>query len=246
MKFNVIIAERDRPEHLKLCLDALQAAKKDHDVSIYVVSDYIESTHPVCWVPIEREEPFCKSKYLNLGLKNMRQDFDFVSIVDADIIYRPDFFDVLSQVKEDIWFISGGYKLHQTGTELYLRHGVRSWFESCLYVDDTLRSENVKQLYPSQITLSKALYKKVLTILQQEDLYCEEFVGWGGEDSELSMMSTVLRNRRIIKKVYNPDMWYHLWHEKEINQSQHRANVTLLHNRLQEHNIKIKSYCGVS
>ena len=102
-------------------------------------------------------------------------------------------------------------------------------------------------LYPSQITLSKTLYHKILSILERETLYDNRFKQWGGEDSELSFFSRVCGQHNIFKKKYHFDMWHHLYHKRAwedgtFDQKQYDKNVILLNDLHKVNVTKIQNY----
>ena len=220
-RFNVIIAQRGRDAHLKTCLHYLGIAAKGYDVAVSVIQDD------------KPDQPFCKSALLNRGLKEMRQDFDFISIVDLDMVYRPDFFKIISKIGDDIYFISSGYALDRERSE-----------------DITYRSPSYEILLSpftcpgrSQVTISKKIYSMFLDILDSDKLYDEFFVGWGGEDSALSFLSTICMIHGLLNKIEAPGMWYHLWHEKATSTPEQADRRTELLRYLDtEYSYKVKDY----
>jgi hypothetical protein len=238
MKYNVIVPFRGRRAYRKQCLKSLDIAAKGKDVVITLVTDedhftFDEDEHydvpTTLFMLPQEDEQFNKSRLLNKGLRMMRQDFDYVSIVDCDMIYNPKFFDITNLgALDDVYFISGGYKLTGSGTSYLFNHYIPYNQIPGFCIDPTSVHENNNGLYPSQITLTKYLYHKLLDILQTKDLYHEGFIGWGGEDSYLSFFSRACERAGLLKRHYDKNMWYHLWHppakeSEEFDEAQHQS-----------------------
>ena len=220
-KFNVIIAQRGRDAHLKTCLHYLGIAAKGYDVSVSVVQDD------------KLDQPFCKSALLNKGLKEMRQDFDFVSIVDLDMVYRPDFFKIINEIDDDTYFAALGYALDRDHSEEMIRRQL-SYSTPLSHFVCSGRS---------QITISKKIYSMFLDILGSEKLYDERFIGWGAEDSALSFLSTTCKRHGLLNKIELPEMWYHMWHEHTDPTTERMYNcMALLRNLDIEYSAKVKDY----
>lgn len=250
-KFNIIIAKRERDEYLRWCLHFLNKAnrEKKHDVNIYVIDDsqiVPREDDNYNNVKVFRyywrvSNDFNKSSLLNYGLKIMRHDFDYVSIVDVDIVYSSEFFDkIASRVDDNIWYVSSGYKL--TAEAMYEDFNVINWQDLSRYTDNSLIEENIRQLYPSQITLSVLLYYKILLIMKWKNLYNDKFIGWGGEDSVLSSLSSDLQRKGILKKIYDQNMWLHLYHKKlNNNAKQYEKNKILFHELVKKNREYLRS-----
>jgi hypothetical protein len=266
LKFNVIIPTRGREKYLDHCITNLIIAASGKDVSIYIISDenyyvlsknqdklYGEGIRVFSYKVQKKYEQFNKSYLINAGLSRMRKDFNYVSIVDADMMYNPNFFDAIIDIcKKDVYFISGGYKLNQAAKYWVFEDNWRYTDipKSSGSYTRTTEYENDNQLYPSQITLSYNLYNKLLSILQTKSLYHEGFIGWGGEDSYLSFFSRECEKRGIIKKIYLSHIWYHLWHppakeSKEFDKGQHDKNVNLLYHLNEINRTKIEEYLSI-
>lgn len=265
LRHNIIVAKRDRDEYLECCLRSIDEAanRADVDVCVYVIDDenngyleYIDSdiefkrricVRYIC--AVRKDESFNKSRLLNQGFQEMRGDYDFVSIVDVDMILNPVFFQHFELFKNDlkkdsVYHISEGVKLIE-GSEQQLATTYESIEKSL--IDSVSIEENKRHLYPSQITLSKNMYEKLLDILKTDKLYHEGFVGWGGEDSYLSFFSRYCEQYGLLRKVYVPNMWYHVWHPRDccqvgFDKTQYDKNVQLLHEQKDILEQKVRYY----
>ncbi len=253
-KHNIVIAKRGRSDYLNICLQYLyDAITPEHDVMIYIVcdDDVMEATMPkecvLSFIKMDPQEKFCKSRLLNRGLLEMRSDFDFVSIVDLDILYNPKFFDEISKLDDNTYFISSGYKMVSHASPDVIM-SISGFNDLSTFIDPSVQHENHRKLYPSQITLSKSLYNKLVTILDNGGkLYNEQFLSWGGEDSALSIFSRYCEEVGILKKVYSHDMWYHIWHDREcdkidFDKDQYNNNLNLLKKLNSENQRKVMEY----
>jgi hypothetical protein len=217
-QINVIIAERDRGDCLSVCLYHLNAANLDrlYNVDVYVVSDRKVNSNTVCnninvhllFFPT-LSKYFNKAVLLNYGLEIMKPVFDWVSIVDVDMIYDGQFFRTVDHNMSDRSYIVC------TGTQT-----------------------NSNCVYPgaSQISMSSLVYK-LFTTIYKDKLYCENFVGWGGEDSDVSLRSIDLKKAGLIDRKVIRYMWLHIDHSKreenkaanyELFLSRRRTNQELL------------------
>jgi hypothetical protein len=236
-KFNVIIAKRGRDKYLRRCLESLNEVAYGYNVNIFIGTDDSYAQLKDCYrhlsinfIRVCHTGYFNKSKLLNEALRVMDKDFDFVSIVDVDMIYNPDFFSKIIEtvISNEIYMISVGYKLTKDSTKLLIHHSI-PWNtmmpQDCIDKEEKAKG---KFIYPSQVTMSKDLYTKLTYILGTGKLYDETFKGWGGEDSYLSFFSTECHNQGIIQKKYVENMWYHLWHPPTYNKEQHEKNLQYL------------------
>ncbi len=255
---NIIIPKRGRDDHFETCMIYLNkaAAYIDTPVKVYVVSEKpctLKNWTPnltVVAVPVEHDPIFCRAKFLNAGLAAMGKDFNYVSIIDGDMIYRKDFFRIVQGIDEDTYFVSGGLKLEEEFTRQCLVNSTDFYGVSIDHIIEESRKENRRMLYPSQITLSKTLYYKILSILERETLYDNRFRGWGGEDSELSFFSRACHQAGVFKKEYHPSIWHHLfhlrpWDDGSFDKKQHDKNVLLLNDLHKVNVTKMQNYIGV-
>lgn len=219
-QINVVIPKSGRDSHLNLCLYYLDKAASliNHSVVVYVV-DTSSIEVPVCKhitvtpIVLPRKQPvFNKSELLNYGLEVMDKDFWFVSIIDVDMLYVKDFFLRLqSTVTNKTYIFSTGVYLDQEETNNFL----------------TTKKEINKVVGnypevsgPSQVTLHNELLQ-LFKDIYGDKLYCEDFNGWGGEDSDLSYRSRDMERNGLIVRKELRYMWYHMYHNN------HRINCLI-------------------
>lgn len=256
MKFNIIIANRDRDHQLRYCLRYLNRANEDrkHDICVYVTSeepglkgksvDCFDGIS-VCHVTVSRDPSFRKGRVLNHSLSRMRPDFDYVMQFDSDLIANCKLFDMIGEEKAD-WHVLGGLKLTHDATSEMLAlpyPNDRIWR---LQVMPQSVWENNRQAYVGNICLTRECYRLYLRTFDQANLYNAFYVGWGGEDSELSITSTRMAQRGMITKYYHLDAWRHMWHDKydergDWDKAQYERNVKLLNNTILRNCEKIGS-----
>lgn len=259
-KFNIIIPSRNRPEYLSYCLSNLDKMVNpiDLNVLVYIVQD-CSTRHnldkirninvSVVQFP-QKPELFCRAKLLNYGQLAMRKEFDYISIIDNDMIYNPNFFNkIIETVQDNVYFISSGFKLKENITKELLSKKVSLRYAQINdnQIDPDSKRANQRGLYPSQITLNKKTYLKILKILNQKTLYDNGFEGWGGEDSVLSFFSNECLRYELLKKITDRNMWFHLhhprpWDDGTFNEAQYAKNQRLLKFCKELNNDRLKSY----
>lgn len=237
-RVNIVIAKRGRERHLNACLHFLDKCNTRFlfDVSVYVVEDrFSEHVNPesyfsikVCYLFLE-EQPllFNKSKLLNYGFEHMRQDYDWVSVVDVDMIYDPRFLDKInSTLIDNTVCVCNGYDI-DLGISMFILNGS--------YVIPDIASLS-KYAGNSQMSMTR---NTVLLIKEiYGELYCEKFEGWGGEDSDLSFRIYDMVKANLLRRVTFDGMWCHLWHVKERDSETYNNNTQLFRER-REYNQKI-------
>jgi hypothetical protein len=227
MKFNVIIAKRDRTEYLNTCLHYLNLANQDgkHSVFVYITSDSdkeLALPEQYNHIPIESyyfpvEGFFNKSKLLNNSLEKMRSDFDAVTIIDLDMVYCPNFFNNLeSKLTRTDYIVSCGFKLQPDGSEV-----IKKRLPSFNDIKSFPKEEFL--VGPSQITMRKRCYE--LFTKRWGKLYNEAYCQWGHDDSEVSTKSRYLHRYRMISKSILTQQWYHLYHDScNVGHPQYNQN----------------------
>lgn len=248
MRVNIIIAKRDRHEHLKMCLHYLNncCADKSFRVSVYVVDDSVNgityTPYPnfnLVYLPYPNSGIFNKSKLINYALSKM-DDFDWFSLVDVDMIYAADF---LSRIQKKItlnyeYIVSHGYKMGKTLSEYTAAN-----LPPIEYI--TSASDITEfRVGPSQITMTKRTYQRFLDVFGSP-LYDEFYEGWGAEDSDISVKSVLLRSRHMLLKdeVYN--LWYHIFHEgSNVDAQQYQKNCSHLRERYSQNYLAVSQRYG--
>jgi hypothetical protein len=256
-KFNIIIAFRDRTKQLRSCLNNLDIAAEKYDVNVTLISDksfsfekneYYNNLNTSFYQVSRKYIPFNKSYLLNYGLKLMRKNFDYVSVIDADMVYNTNFFKIIENLQDNTFCISNGYKLTQKETDYILDNEIKfDDIKALTQKTDTKNGANYRNtkhavIFPSQITLSKNLYKILVDILGSDKLYCEKFIGWGGEDTLIFKFLQECANAGICKGKYGYDIWYHLNHKPAPVDRLMKANFKLLKKLIIEMEDMIRKY----
>jgi hypothetical protein len=250
---NILIAKRDRLEHILNCLRFLNYAneKKEFDVNVYVCEDTEDCNSIIApWknidqfsnlniisVYLKNTGVFNKAKLLNTGIRNfINKPFDWFSVIDCDMLYPPDFFNTikLSISQGNDYIVCHGWKLKE-GTQVQVNNAK---------LFDSIRNLPKEEFIvgPSQVSISYKCYQ----IIQEYfpgNLYNEEFTGWGGEDSLLSSVSRKLFLEKKIKKVEINGKWIHQWHEFMGNHPYYEQNNSLfkkLHAEIMNKNLEDK------
>ena len=182
IKFNVIIAKRNRTKEFETCLHYLNLANEGnkHDVNINITSDSDEIISlpeeylnlGVHTFYLEVSGPFNKSKLLNHSIEKMRLDFDALTVVDIDMVYVPEFFNnMVDYLSKNDYIVSTGFKLKPQGTEV-LKNTLPSF-------EVIKNMENEEFLVgPSQITIKNSCYKLFIDLFGAP-LYNINYRGWG-------------------------------------------------------------------
>lgn len=254
MKFNIIITCRDREKYLNKNLFYINLANsnKTHDIQVYIISNkiYFSSKFENIKIMHKRiknnDKLFNKSKYINLGMKKMRQDYDYFIQWDVDLIINPELFNDIEKVNID-WIVLSGEKLTKESTEYFFKTLLKWDNIKILGKDNMSIQQNKMNRFVGNIAIKKETLQKYMEILKQETLYNENFTGWGGEDSLLSITSTKMVTYKIIKKVFIYNAWNHLWHEREpdkltFDKKQQQKNVEFLNNQLIHNETKIRNF----
>lgn len=230
---SVLIAKRGREEYLSSCIHYLDNANSSNqfDVQVLIVDDggdkpldlfakNLSIKHvQVCSI----FQHFNKAYLLNVGMKYA--DTDFVSVVDIDMVYSPLFFEQMYRKRSGTpYIISIGHKLDDHSSSIVMQTQPKfSEIFSLVPIQSFPEA-------PSQITLARNTVDKFAEIFES-DFFCEDFEGWGGEDSDISFKATELAKFRLIDKYVIPDMWFHLWHENSRDETQFGRNLSLFEDR---------------
>ena len=235
-KFNIIIAKRNRTEHLCTCLHYLNLsnAEQFHDIEIHISHDddvALECSRfknvKVFFHPAERKERFNKSRLLNNSIVNARRDYDILSIVDLDMVYSERFLDLISYlIGQYDHIITFGFKITEIDSKLIMKE-----LPSFDFIK-TLEDKSVAT-GASQISVNEKAYREIIKAAGRDQLYNEYYEGWGCEDTELSAITGHLGKIGRIKTALVDNMWYHLWHKNPcdlacFNKDLYSRNVSYL------------------
>ena len=244
-KINLIIAKRNRDDYLNLVLHNfnLSNQNKKHDVAVYIGEDIRENINKFnyskyhnlkiehIYVPNlpEAQGLFCKANILNTLLIKMRQDYDFVCVVDTDMVYRNDFFDLISSIlksgqsMENLLFSLGAY----TDANTDYKKIQRDRFSYDAIIKST--SHKAWTAGHSQISITRAYHEHIKKILSIQSIYDTKslghnYIGYGGEDT---LVKWILQSSKA-KVIKLPDIWVHVWHERgQVTKETKRRNKRL-------------------
>ncbi len=234
---SVIVSFYERLDHLTCCLDSLAACAGDFEEVVVADDGSSEETarglakmipsypFPVvhAWHP---KDGFLLSAARNNGIRRYRGDY--LVFLDCDFVVLP---GTIARHREHARrgrFVAGRWKyLPEESTRLLKERGVTPGTLEGLYAglpDRPIVREHWKFVrYRVLIRLGLADARKQRcsshfsihrSDLQSINGYDENFVGWGGEDEDLSlrMVKAGLRGHSAI-----PDArTLHLWHRKEL------------------------------
>jgi hypothetical protein len=209
-QINVIIAESNREDNLISCLHYLNLANvgKNYSVDVYVVKNgYTPNQHVQDNINIHTIFHSMYSK-----------EFNKSKLLNYGLFCMKKQFSWLSVVDVDMIYCSDFF----------------SMIDMCMHSKSYVIS---KGAIPgtSQISMSYEVYN-LFKEIYGEKLYCEEFVGWGGEDSDVSFKAMDMRKSGLINIVKLPDLWYHTPHERTEDNKEN--NLKLFESR-RDYNIQL-------
>ena len=244
MKFNIVITCRDREEYLIKNLFYINIANHNekHDVVIYTVTNTKWNSNGfknIRIVPIQVKDDdkfFNKSRYINIAMKRMREEYDYFMQWDVDLVMNPELFNNIEKDSTE-WIVLSGEKLTKESTELFFAKMLKYDNVKILGKDNMSIRDNKMNRYVGNIAVKKQTLEKYMKIMGQDTLYNENFAGYGSEDSLLSITSTKMMNYKILKKIYFYNDFNHLYHireqeKKDFDKKQYRKNVELLNNQV--------------
>ncbi len=246
MKINLIIPKRQRNDRVPICLYYLnQANQADrHDVWVYIIDDaphqfdFSSFTHLTIRYeikPFPQHEGFRKTALFNHGFRIARPDFDWSAIVDLDMVYRADYFDLVQQEMEGISYVVGkGMGLDAESTQqIFEKQPPFSQIEQFSAIPFTS---------DSQASFSRAWYERYREVFQRDDLFDDSFIGWGYEDLMLDFVASQMYLKGLAKKVTIKNTWRHLHHERTINKPQQTQNMGRLYQANEQSAAKLRHY----
>ena len=207
-KVNVVIAKRNRHRHLDVCLRALDKSntRSWFDVVVYVVDDSKIAYNPTfncknikvvyTHYTDTKSELFNKSRLLNYVIANMRQNYDWFSMVDVDMLYAELFLDKVSRsINDQTICVCNG---HNIGPQVS---------HSILNEKLTIHQTNMLDVAEgnSQTSMTKTVLELIKTIYGE--VYCEEFAGWGGDAGSYAYPNHSLKSLLSVNECVsdNPD-----------------------------------------
>lgn len=258
MIFNIVITKRKRDRHISKCLHYLNNAAKQvvkkNEINVYVMYDDVFKndlklnninifSHRV---NLDQKKPFCKTILLNKAHEKMTQFYDILITLDNDIIVKKDFFkQILTNCKATNMVFLGGLKLNQVSTEKILNSDIDHdlIFEKNNEfgeISPISVIENSQQAYIGNIALHYKMVEQIKNITNKNKLYDDRFIGFGGEDSVLSFLSMDLMRTGLAKRIYLPDAWRHLYHERNTDNPYYKKNVNLMNTLINYNRNKIR------
>jgi hypothetical protein len=240
-KVNIIIPKRNRDEYLKLFLYNLNLCNNisDYDVMVYIGEDIKENVNKINFsiynnIKIkhiyienlkEADNLFCRGYLIHKLLEQMREDYDWFSLVDVDIVYTKNFLnDINILLKKEKRSIICKGNLLEKGNDYKKILKENYDFNYIIRNYSFIKSKGF-----SQATVTKDDHEKIKSKLKIKSLYDvgslgEQFIGYGGEDVIVTRILQYLTN---IKYITNK--WIHIWHERqEIIKEKHNKNKSII------------------
>lgn len=245
IRVNILIPKRNRNEYLLTFLKYFNQStdSKLFDVTVYIGEDIKENINKIDFSSFknltvhhlfiqnlnEADGLFCRGHILHQLLIQMRSDYDWVSVIDCDMIYHPLY---LHHVKELMIapcnIISHGELIsNNQDYQVILNQN------SDITFDEIRKKYNkIKSHGNSQVTLHRVCHEYIKKQLNVKSIYDtsfvnENFVGYGGEDCIVSRVIWDLKDRFPVCILENE--WVHIWHERQpIIQTRHKKNKELI------------------
>ncbi len=249
---SIIVSFYERLTHLKCCLDALSACVDDFDEVVIADDGSSESTvkaltamipsYPFrivhAWQP---KDGFRLSAVRNNGIRH--SSGEYLVFLDCDFAVLPGTIRSHRENAKPKRFLAGLCKyLPEESTKRLMEQGVTSQRLEALYSDlpeRPITREHWKSFrYSILIRLHLANARKFRCSshfsIHRKDLeaingYDENFIGWGGEDEDISlrMVKAGYRGKSIIRDA----KVLHLWHPKELGEKHWKqgSNVDYLY-----------------
>jgi len=212
MKNSILLTYRDRPQQLRLCLQALnQSMLEDCELIITTQCDakypifnylplFIDVNINYKWIWIRKSGLFCKSLLLNKAFENSAGEY--ITILDVDCLTPRNFFyemeypELNSKICHNVKLLDSeiSAKIHRGGIAEFNAQVQRNG----RYPLAPMKSDN-KIMGNSQFTINKIDFIKT-------GLYDEKFEGYGPEDAHMNVKIDKLG----IKGIENTKN--HLWH----------------------------------
>lgn len=264
-KINLLITKRGRDDYLKLVLHNFNLADsiEDYDVIIYIGEDdkdninkidysvYKNLTVKHLYIPNlpQAGRVFCRGHILNLLLQEMRQDYDWVSIADTDMVYRKSFFNDLAKIlgtgshrppknskgslsrQERVVIAKGVYsQTEQDSPKILAKNSDYDYIMNNYSYTDFATS--------SQISMTKEYHEKIKQVLAVSSIFDTsglgyDFIGYGAEDT---LVKRILQSSKAELVVLN-NAWVHVWHERQEVVSENKKHNKKIMKLLQKESI---------
>lgn len=259
-KVNLLISKRGRDDYLKLVLHNFNLSDniKDYDITIYIGEDdesnigkidysvykNIKIEHIYIANLAEAGELFCRGHIFNQLLQKMRQDYDWLSIADTDMIYRKSFFDDVAKVlasgdnKEKVVIAKGVYSGTQDAWQEILAANKDYDFIVSNYPHTDFATN-------SQVSFTRAYHEKIKQTLAVKSIFDtnslgHNFIGYGIEDTLVKRILQYSKTEVVLLQ----NAWVHLWHERQAiipKNKKHNKNALAIMQReivkrLKQHN----------
>lgn len=229
--FNVLIPKRGYTEFVKQSLRFMDLASRGHNVVVYLIENNDEPVpYDMQYAKVEQlvetetaSQPFQRGALLNFGLARMRQDASFLTILDADSLICPNFFDIVAE--------ETGPQTHAVTLGISLAKSTQAssfdpnltWDEGQTFAVDSSRPGGL-----SQFTIRLEFYRKVLEFFEISELYLRCFIGWGGEDNIVTDYFRALRHHNQCEIKMLKDMFLHIWHPHNKSSETFQKNLDLV------------------
>lgn len=253
-KVNLLITKRGRDDYLKLVMHNFNLSDniQDYDLVVYLGEDDKDNLGRIDYsvyknIQVEHlytpnlpaaGELFCRGHILNQLLQRMRQDYDWVSIADTDMIYSKSFFsDIANILKEGTNIL--GDDTHKE--KVVIAKGVYSETEQ---VHQQILANNnnydfIVNNYPytdfatnSQVSFTKVYHEKIKQVLRVQSIFDthslgHDFIGYGVEDTLVKRILQYSKAEVILLQ----NAWVHVWHERQAiipENKKHNKNIMKL------------------
>ncbi len=228
MKINIIIAKRGRDDYLKLALHNFNQADniERYNINVYIGEDIEENVNKIdysiynnlkvhhLYIPNlpQAGDLFCRGHIMDMLLRQMRQDYDFICVADTDMIYRKSFFDDITVV------LSHGGSINRCLVAKGAYTAVGTDYNKILQNQEDYDSiiqnhSHQPAITASQISLTKGYHELINKKLRVNSIFDTGslgyyFIGWGREDTLVDKIMAMSRAEVVnLEKA-----WVHIWH----------------------------------
>lgn len=204
----VIIAQKGRREYQPHCLAALDAAARDIECNLTMVSTDGDTITPPLLVDLPRGQ-WNRGYLLNEAFERA-PDARFYLILDVDIVLHPLAIKrAMASAKEYGLAVLGGYCLDEQHTQLVF-DGKQNAF-ACPVTAESATIDRQAE-YHGVVMIAEWHLAELRNLCGKR--FVAEFDGWGCEDSLIIGCSQIVAERAGRKQAaeYLHECWRHLWH----------------------------------